>query len=404
MASIRILLRDKATKEGMFPVVLRIVKERKSKVISLGFECEKKDWDVDNKEFKKSHENYLQRNRILIKYKEKALKIIDDFTLEGTDFTLEQFEMKFRGIEEQKDRTNAINFFDEIIDELVSSGRLGNANAYKEAKNSLVRFSGTEIMFKDITPEFLEKFEVYLRLNGNEDGGIAFKMRELRALFNTAIRRKHITREIYPFEEYKISKLKTKKTKKALSIEDFKKIKEVDLSDRPDLIEAYNYAMFSFYTRGMNFTDMVHLKWEDIQDGRIYYVRSKTKGQFSIQVTEKIQQILDYYKAQDRKTGYVFPILLSESMTHQQIANRKHKVISRYNRKLKIIAKLAEVDKEISSYTFRHSFATILKKTGTSTDIISELMGHSDVKVTMTYLKEFENDILDDAARTLEDI
>lgn len=404
MASIRILLRDKATKEGMFPVVLRIVKERKSKVISLGFECEKKDWDVDNKEFKKSHENYLQRNRILIKYKEKALKIIDDFTLEGTDFTLEQFEMKFRGIEEQKDRTNAINFFDEIIGELVSSGRLGNANAYKEAKNSLVRFSGTEIMFKDITPEFLEKFEVYLRLNGNEDGGIAFKMRELRALFNTAIRRKHITREIYPFEEYKISKLKTKKTKKALSVEDFKKIKEVDLSDRPDLIEAYNYAMFSFYTRGMNFTDMVHLKWEDIQDGRIYYVRSKTKGQFSIQVTEKIQQILDYYKAQDRKTGYVFPILLSEGMTHQQIANRKHKVISRYNRKLKIIAKLAEVDKEISSYTFRHSFATILKKTGTSTDIISELMGHSDVKVTMTYLKEFENDILDDAARTLEDI
>lgn len=404
MASIRIILRDKATKEGMFPVVLRITKDRKSKLISLGFECEKKDWDERNKEFKRSHKNYQQRNRLLLKYKEKAMKIIDEFAQEDTNFTLSQFEMKFRGIEEHTAKTNAIYFFDEVIGELVASGRLGNANAYKEAKNSLVRFSGTEILFKDITPEFLEKFEVYLRLNGNEDGGIAFKMRELRALFNTAIRRKHITREIYPFEEYKISKLKTKKTKKALSIEDFKKIREVDLSERPDLIEAYNYAMFSFYTRGMNFTDMVHLKWVDIQDGRIYYTRSKTKGQFSIQITEKIQQILDYYKAQDRKTGYVFPILLNVGMTHQQIANRKHKVISRYNRKLKIIAKLAGVDKEISSYTFRHSFATILKKTGTSTDIISELMGHSDVRVTMTYLKEFENDILDDAAKTLENL
>jgi len=404
MASIKITLRNKASKEGLYPIILRIVKDRKSKLISLGLECLKKDWDVEKNEFKKSHPNYLQRNRIILKYKEKALKIIDDFSLENVDFTLIQFENKFRGIQEKPLLTNVVHFFNEIISELELSGRIGNAKAYKETKEAIIKFAGKEILFEHITPEFLEKFEVYLRSRENNDGGIAFKMRELRALFNTSIRRKIINRELYPFGEYKISKLKTKKNKKALSVEDFKKFRDVNLSNHPCLIEAYNYSMFSFYTRGMNFIDMMFLKWSDIQDGRIYYTRSKTKGQFNIEVTEKVQEILDYYKSQNRPTQYVFPIILKEDLTLKQIAARKHKVLSRYNKKLKKISKIAGIEKDISSYTFRHSFATILKQIGTSTDVISELMGHTDVQITMTYLKEFDKEILDNENRKLLEI
>ena len=268
----------------------------------------------------------------------------------------------------------------------------------------MIKFAGDTIFFENITPEFLEKWETSMRARGNENGGIAFKMRELRAIFNTAIRRKLISREIYPFQEYKISKLKAKKNKRALSLEDFKKLKEVDLSERPDLIDAYHYFMFSVYTRGMNFVDMMKLKWTDIQDNRIYYTRSKTKGQFNIEVTEKVQELLDYYKAQERDTEYVFPILLKDDLTPTQIAHRKHKVLGRCNRNLKEIAQLAGIDKKLTTYVARHSFATLLRQMGTSTDKISELMGHSDVQITMTYLKEFDNDILDKENRKLLDI
>ena len=79
-------------------------------------------------------------------------------------------------------------------------------------------------------------------------------------------------------------------------------------------------------------------------------------------------------------------------------------MLSRYNRKLKEIGKICNVEKPLTSYIARHSFATILKQMGTSTDVISELMGHSDVQITMTYLKEFDNDVLDAENRKLDDI
>lgn len=331
--NIKIVIGNKPMSDGNHGIYLRITKNREKKEISLGIRCNVEHFE--NGELTKKHKNHKIDNELILKFKKKALEIVREFQLKDYNFSFEEFETKFRGIEYKNQKVDAVQFFDEHIKELIDSERLGNSNAYKESKNALVKFAGDKILFEEINSEFLEKFEVFLRSNGNKDGGIAFKMRELRALFNTAIRRKLISRDLYPFREYKISRLKAKKNKRALSIEDFKKIRDIDLSERPDLLEAYNYSMFSFFARGMNFADMVKLRWTDIQDGRIYYMRSKTKGQFNIEVTKKIQEILDYYKAQDRSTKYVFPILLKEDLTPQQIEYRKHKVISRVNKKLK---------------------------------------------------------------------
>lgn len=400
--NIKIVIGNKPMSDGNHGIYLRITKNRKKKEISLGIRCKVEHFE--NGELTKKHKDHKIDNELILKFKKKAFQIIREFQLKDHNFSLEEFEDKFRGIEDENQKIDAIQFFNEIINELEFSERLGNARAYKETKEAMIKFAGSEILFEEITPTFLEKFEAFMRSRGNQDGGIAFKMRELRALFNTAIRRKLISRDLYPFGEYKISKLKAKKNKRALSIEDFIKFRDVDLSERPDLKEAYDYFMFSVFTRGMNFVDMMKLKWSDIQDGRIYYTRSKTKGQFNIEVTEKVQEILDYYKSQNRPTNYVFPILLKEDLTSKQIQDRKHKVLGRCNRKLKEIANIAKVDKNLTSYVARHSFATILRQMGTSTDEISELLGHSDIQITMTYLKEFDNEVLDKANRKLLDI
>ena len=162
--------------------------------------------------------------------------------------------------------------------------------------------------------------------------------------------------------------------------------------------------MFSFYTRGMNFVDIMHLKKSDIINGRINYTRSKTKGKFNIEIVDNAQKIIDYYKTIQKDSQYIFPILLNDNMSPTQIAYREQKVLARVNKKLKEISKLAGIEKKITTYVARHSFATILKKIGTSTDVISELMGHSDVQITMTYLKEFDNEELDNANRKLLDL
>lgn len=396
--TIRIVLGNSPLTQGYYAIYLRITKDRKKKEINLGLKCLSENFL--NEQLSKKHKNFRIENELLISFKSKALSIIREFQLQDYDFTLKEFENEFRGSNNTK-TTDVISFFDEYTAEMESAGRVGNARVYRETKQALMKFAGSSINFRDINIAFLEKFEAHLRSRGNIDGSIGVKMRQLKALYNTAIRRKLIDRKFYPFEEYKTSKLKSKKNKRALSVEDFKRIRDVDLSKNPDLIEAHNYIMFSFFTRGMNFVDIMKLKWSDIQDGRIYYTRSKTKGQFSIQITENVKEILSFYRCQNRKTDYVFPILLKDDLTPQQILNRKHKVLSRVNQKLKQIAKIAGVEKNITTYTFRHSFATILKQIGTSTDVISELMGHSDVQTTMTYLKEFDTDLLDQENRKL---
>lgn len=398
-ASVKIVLDSKPMSNGQYSVYLQIIKARKRKKINIGLKCSREHFE--NEQLLKGHPNYKTENIILTKNKVKAQNIIRDFQLDEKDFSLEEFEEKFKG--RQKDKKLVITFFDEIIEELTISNRLANARAYSETKNTLLKFSNDKVKFTDITPEFLEKFEVYMRSRGNKDGGIAFKMREFRALIKKAIQRKIMSKDDYPFEEYKISKLKTKTKKRALTIEDFRKFKNVDLTERPELLEAYHYFMFSFYSRGMNFVDMMKLKKSDIKNNRIIYTRSKTKGIFSLELNSKAKDIINYYSDRSQ-SDYVFPILLHNEMTPLQIENRKHKVLSRFNCKLREIAKIAQIETHLTSYVARHSFATIMKNTGVSTDIISELMGHSNVQITMTYLKEFDNSILDNAVKKLDDI
>jgi integrase len=151
----------------------------------------------------------------------------------------------------------------------------------------------------------------------------------------------------------------------------------------------------------MNFADMINLRWENIIDERIYYTRSKTKGNFQIKVIQPVQEILDFYKKYPSKTNFIFPILLKENLTPSQIENRKNKVLKQFNYALKEIGKLAIIQKPITTYVARHSFATCLKQKGISTDIISESLGHQNLAITQAYLKEFDNSILDDASLVL---
>lgn len=400
-ATIKLMLDGKPMANGKHAVYMRILKDRKQKKISLGLYCNKAHFV--NEAFTKQHPSYQTENEILLNLKSRALKIIRAFKTNEQDFTLKEFEDEFRGVKKTQN-VKVIDFFKEIIEEMTRAGRISNAKAYNDTKDSLIKFKGKHFVFRDVTPAFLEKYEVFLRENGSKNGGIAFRMREFRAIFNKARKRKIIPKEPYPFEDYKISKLKTEANKIALTLEEYKRIKSVDLAKQPHLLEAYNYFLFSIYTRGMNFQDMMLLKWSNIRNGRIYYTRSKTKGKINLEIIPPVQKILDYYKAQNRPTKYVFPILLHEDLSPKQIAYRKQKVLSRYNSKLKEIAKLANIDKRLSSYVARHSFATILKMKGTSIEKISEMMGHTDVSITVAYLKEFSNEDLDKENRKLIDL
>lgn len=397
--SVKTILKNKSLADNTYPIVIQIIKDGRTKIISTGLSCFKTDWD--GIQLKKSHPNYQKRNLILSGLKQKALKIIDDFNEERVDFTLKDFENKYKG-EKANSRITVYEHFQEKITLMEISGRTGNARSYRDTCNSFFNFhTDKQLSFKNLNVGLLEKYEAHLRSRNNQDSGIAFRMRSIRAIFNSAIRNGIVKADYYPFDKYKISKLKGKGLKRALSRDEIKRILDLDLSERPDLIDSKNYFVFSYFTRGINFVDLMKLKKDNIQGENIEYIRSKTKGRFIIKILPPVKSILDYYLSKDYKTEYLFPILLKNELTPQQIENRKHKTLGKFNKDLKEIATLAKVAKNVTSYVIRHSYATNLKQLGIATDLISTSMGHANLDVTNNYLKEFENSVIDDANEKL---
>lgn len=203
MINVRIVLRKKMLSTGEFPVCLRVTKDRKTKYFKTIFNATEDEWNSATGKFNKRNNNYLQNNRLLIKFQDRALEILGELKMESDDFTLEDFEKNYREISNPV-QNNVFTFWNEIIEEMIQAGRMGNARINSEACKSILKFYGSKnLTFKNVTPVFLNKYEVYMRSRGGTDGGIGVPLRALRALYNFAIERGQVKEEFYPLKPIK---------------------------------------------------------------------------------------------------------------------------------------------------------------------------------------------------------
>jgi integrase len=129
------------------------------------------------------------------------------------------------------------------------------------------------------------------------------------------------------------------------------------------------------------------------------YIRQKTKKLIMLPLQEKAIEIVNRYRSSQRK--YIFPVLDNRERTPRQIRNRIYDVLDNVNGYLADIGNELGIELKISSYVARHSYATVLKRSGVSTSVISESLGHSSERVTQIYLDSFENRQLNDAMKNL---
>ncbi len=410
MAAIKIVLVKRKRANGTFPVRIRVTKNRKSRFFKTIFNALSEEFDEKAEQFTRKYANHIQSNRVLLKFKDKALKVFAELEYENEGFSLNDFDRAF--VSTAKPVQNIDNFFyfwNDLIEDLNAAGRTGDARIHKHSYAALKKFNGgTQLRFEEIDMTFLQKYENRLRSQGGTNGGISVRMRSIRTVYNLAIARSdaktkigRLLNENYPFKKYKISRLKSNPIKKALPYKDMMKIVHMDISKYPHLILSHNLFVFSFYTRGMNFTDQMLLEWIQISSNKVNYHRSKSKGSFNITILPPVRKILDYYKENSLGTKYVFPILLKDNMIPIQIENRKHKTRKQYNKDLKEIAFHCEIDTNLTSYVARHSFANSLKQLGVATDVISEALGHQNLAVTQAYLKDLDSSVIDEASALL---
>lgn len=250
---------------------------------------------------------------------------------------------------------------------------------------------------------FCKKLEDWLRSKGNKDTTLSYQFRTLRATFNKAIEAKIVSREKNPFIEYKLSRFNTKTIKRALSKEDILKIINTDCSGKSELRQlTHDLFSFSYLCGGISFVDIANLTCKNIVEGRLIYQRQKTHGNINLILSDKALEIIQKYNYYCLQTSFLFPILHNKRhITPMQKNNRIHKICHQVNQELRLFAKELNINAEVTTYVARHSFATILKKSGVNIGIISEALGHQDIKTTQIYLSHFDNEQIDAAMQNL---
>ncbi|HKC69274.1 MAG TPA: site-specific integrase [Bacteroidia bacterium] len=403
MASIKVVLfTSKTLSNGEHPILLRVIQNRKISYISIGASSTKSLWDEQNNLPKKKHPLYKQLLVLIDAKRIEANKLQIELETDNVDLSAKEIKRKLKRTTNSK---SVFKYFDETIKRLEKLNRIGYANVFKSTKNSLVSFwRKDELEFSEITPSFLSKYEENFLERGVSLNSIFVFMRTLKTLLNYA-RKENIIKEGYnPFKEISFTKYRRVKTKKrAITKEQIKQIAALQLQAETRLFHARNYFLYSFYNRGINFIDMAFLKWKDIKKDRLTYIRRKTKEQFTIGMLEPAIDILNYYKEiyYDGEDSYVFPILNSTHKTAKSIDYRIDRMLKIVNKDLKDIAALAGIDEKLTTYVARHSYATIMKRSGVSTAIISEALGHESEKTTQIYLDTFENKVLDEASMAI---
>lgn len=371
-----------------YPVKYRINYMRSRFYYPAGIDLTEDEWKI----MPTTKKRELLKTRELIQSGFDKVKEHIENMVKGEGFSIEGLTKRL-----SKGRKDSIlTAFNNKIEELIKAGQIGTASSYQCAINSISKYTSKDLKFSDITLDWVKKYESHLIGEEKTRTTIKFYIGCLRAIMNEGKENKIITEAQYPFGKGKFE-IKTGTGRKlALTLNQISKVLKHALMTENER-RMRDLWFFSYMTNGINFNDMLRLRYKDIAGGEIHFSRQKTirttRKQKEIIATllPEMKQIINKWGNSDRRPdNYIFPFL---SKDMDPITEKKtiQNVIRLCNKKMANISKELKYD-TISTYTARHSYATVLKRSGANIAFISESLGHSDLRTTENYLASFEQE------------
>ncbi|WP_262911945.1 tyrosine-type recombinase/integrase, partial [Bacteroides caecigallinarum] len=340
------------------------------------------------------HSRYEHLNSIIynIKCRMKHYYYILDL-YKNREYTIEEIIKAFQG--ETADGKGVFEYLRNQVHRLKQLGRQRCSETMESTLRSFMKFrGGIDLSLSNLSANIFEQYEAYLKGKGVTRNTSSFYMRNFRTAYKLAVE-EGLTNDNQPFRKVYTGIDKT--LKRAITIDDIRRIKSLDLNSRPPLDYAKDMLLFSFYMRGMSFVDMAYLRKKDLVNGYISYRRKKTGQHLTIEITNEAQCIISKYI---NTTQYVLPIITTED-----IDARKQYItqLIRVNRHLKVIGKMVNLPIPLSTYVVRHAWATIARDKGINISIISEGLGHNNEMTTRIYLDSIRASKVDEANRSILD-
>lgn len=390
---IKLLIReDSVTKSGKTRIEFLIYFEGKQYRVPTGKSIEPKYWvqsselvDKRSEDSAKINSHLSERLSEFNKYKLRKEALEEKMSLEDIKRIL-----KGLPIEEQKSKTKGIVYptISEAFDNYVKFQKMkpGSKNNHRITKNVLVDFCKSkyrkELTIDKISYDFLLRFVKYLREDReipNQQNTVAKRLKLLKTVLRFSNRRGKYKLED-PFAEYPIENGKHREI--ALSDKEYNDLKKAKLpvSACNSMKLARHIFIFCAET-GLRFSDAMDLSWKHVDENITSFekLQVKTNQSVFVPVSNQAKAIMIVYrrKYQDVE-NHVFPRIDIQVM----------------NRYLKELAKIARIEKNLTTHVARHTFGTHLGASGkASAFMICELMGHKDVGMSQRYINLSKDDL-----------
>lgn len=397
MVKVKVKLR-KSTVEGKAGVIYyQLCHKRQSRQITTGIRLFPDQWDARRERVMVSLVGRDAATAVVQRQIDGDLcllrAIVRDFEARREEYGLPDVVGRFRSSE----RFTVFAFVEKQIACLRADGKLGTARNYRRTLNSFSGFlNGADIPFSLLDERLVGRYNDWLQRRRIVRNTVSFYMRVLRAVFNKAVR-EGIVPQSSPFRNVYTGVDRTRK--RAVGEETVIRLRRLNLEHSPSLALARDIFIFSYCARGMAFVDIAFLRKQDIAGGAIRYVRRKTGQHLTIHIEPCMGDIIERYSQVTRTSDYVFPLLNAKDPV--RVFSQYQTALGYYNRRLKRLADLLELEMPLSSYTSRHTWATTARNHNVPLSVISAGMGHASEKTTQIYLASLESSVIDQANRSI---
>lgn len=384
------------------PVLARITASRRHAYIDTGIKIKKSDWNENRQRVRSSNLRHAQFNILLDRLSNRFSEVHTELMLSPSAQSPQEIKEKVLG-------QNSTFFFAYAREQADRVRRLGKFNTHKKWMSSLNILQeffadvkrNPNPTFSDFDREVIKAYAEWLVVEKrNAPSTVAKAMDTIKRVFNIAIddETTQVTHQMYPFKNLSFQKGHSPKVH--LKAEDIDRLAELELTPGSGLWHSRNMFLFAFFTGGMRISDVLLLTWDRITDGRtkLKYKMKKTGEWHTLPLIHQAATILELY---DEKTLYVFD-RLPENVPSPE---RLHKLIgsrtAKHNYCLKQLAEKAGIEARITSHVARHSFADYARRRIKDITIVRDLLGHSSVNVTESYLRSLDKTELESNMREL---
>jgi integrase len=391
MTSIKLKFRPslRSGNEGL--LYYQIIHNRVVRQLSSGYKVFNSEWNASKSLLMNGVDAH--RNQVLNDIRtgiqrdmERWHRIIQELECRGLSYHSDEVIAGFQRVQQEH---SLFRFMECVIAQLRQRGRVRTADSYQSALSSFRTYrKGEDLLLDAITSQELLTYEASMARRGLCPNTTSYYMRILRAVYNRAVEEGMIEQK-YPFKAVYTGVSKT--VKRAISLSYIRRLKQLELPVNSSLALARDLFLFSFYTRGMSFVDMIHLRKQNVQGGIICYRRRKTGQLLTIKIEKCMQKLIDRYQREDSE--YLFPMIHSAENAYRDYRN----ALKLMNVRLKEIGRRIGTPIKLTTYVGRHSWGSAAKMNHIPLSVISESMGHDSEQTTLIYLASLDTSVINQA-------